>query len=170
MNYFKGPDDIVGAFCFMKKFLYLRINAIVSILTCTAFYFYTMSGDLKSTTAYEMAFAIFSLLLFGIPVIHNLLLIHIYRNYYPHKAIGKSLRVWNIILSILCSCIFLICFVTIVTYPDHKVKEEKKVELLMTFILTAVLCITTAIQIIGSFRLIKIVKENARLQLEASFI
>lgn len=37
----------MGGFCFMKYFLYLRINAIVSILTCMVFYFYTMLGNMQ---------------------------------------------------------------------------------------------------------------------------
>jgi uncharacterized membrane protein YhaH (DUF805 family) len=154
---------------FMKKFLYLRVNAIVSILACVVFYLYTMSGDLRSLQTSVMYFAIFSLLLFAVPTIHNLLLLHIYRKYYPETTIPKSLGIWNIVLSIVCSFYFLVFVVTIASYPIRRFREEQKPEVLMTFILTAVLCITTLTQIIGSFRLIKIVKENARLQLEDSF-
>jgi hypothetical protein len=129
-----------------------------------------MSGDLRSQTKYVIGFSIFSLLLFAVPTIHNLLLLHIYRNYYPETAIPRSLRIWNIVFNILCSFYFLVFVVTIASYPTRHFREEQKTEALMTFSLTAILCITTLTQIIGSFQLMRIVKENARLQLEESFV
>jgi hypothetical protein len=105
----------------------------------------------------------------GLPVLHNLLIIFIYRTYYPDRKISTALRILNIVLNIICILDLVLFIYTIATFPVRQYPQDARLEAYINFAITAFLCITTTVQIIGSFRLIKIVKENARLQLEASF-
>ena len=152
----------------MKKFLYLRINALIGIIACIVLLCYTLSA-IEHVKTHVFLFVLFSLSMLGLPVLHNLLIIFIYRRYYPGKEIKNVFKTLNFIFSIFCIIILLIFITSVAIFPTQTFREEDKPLAYMTIAITALLCITTTIQIIGSFRLIKIVRENSQLQLEASF-
>jgi hypothetical protein len=154
----------------MKKFLYLRINALAGIIVSLVLFFYSMSADIQGLKVSSLGFVLMGLFAFGIPVLHNLFLIFIYRRFYPAKEPGRLIGIFNIIFNIVCIVDLLIFITSIVIFPTYNFREEDKPDALMNMVLTAVLSITTTIQIIGGIRLIKIVRENAQLQVETSFV
>lgn len=113
---------------------------------------------------------VFSLIILGLPVLHNLLILFIYRRYYPNREVSKALRILNIILNVICIFDLIVFLITTAASTTRAYPNEDKLQTYIDFTIVALLCITTTIQIIGSFRLIKIVKENAQLQLEDSFV
>lgn len=153
----------------MKKFLYLRVNSIVGILIFVVF----LCAVLFDTSNPQTSFLVDTLpylLVFGIPSLHNVLILFIYHKYYPGKAIPKLYSSLNLVFNILCIIDLLLFVFLFDTISQGYVEAEWDKTLYFVFALTIAESITTLIQIIGSFRLIKIVKENARLQLENSFV
>lgn len=153
----------------MKNFLFLRINALVGIIAGIVLLCYTLSAAIEHVT-YVFLFVLFSFIMLGLPVLHNLLIIFIYRRYYPEREISKALRILNILLNIICIFDLVVFIFSAATFSTSKYREDDKLEAHMMLAVTVLLCITTTIQIIGSFRLIKIVRENAQLQLEDGFV
>ena len=154
----------------MKKFVYLRINALVAIIAGIILLCYTLSAAFKGMQTHVFLFVTVTLIMLGLPIIHNLFIIFIYRRYYPGKEIGRFLSILNITLNIICIFDLVIYLYTTATFTTDSYRAADRVEAYMTFAVTALLCITTTIQIIGSFRLIKIVRENAMLGVEESFL
>lgn len=129
---------------------------------------YTLTGTKQVT--YVILFLLFNFIMLGLPVIHNLFIIFLYRTYYPDKNIPRAIEILNIAFNIICILDVLIFIFTAVTFSTHRYPENLKQEAYMTLSLAMFLCITLTVQVIGSFRLIRIVKENAQLQLEDSFV
>jgi hypothetical protein len=155
----------------MKNFLYLRVNALVGISASLVIFALTLSYAIltREDLPYPLAVVgLVFLILFGIPVLHNLLIIHIYRRYYPAKDIPKPVGILNISFSILCLIelgwwLFNYYYVG----PTIDFQSERA---FTTTVFVIILLITILIQITGSFRLIKKVRAAARLQLEDSFV
>jgi hypothetical protein len=154
----------------MKKFLYLKRNAIIGITVTIVLCFNSMSAGMQETKISSIVFVLLHLGLFGPPLFHNLLILFIYNKYYPEREIGKPFRTLNTILNILCSINLLIYIFSVAISSTHEYKEADKLATYMSVALSVVLCITTAIQIAGSYRLFKTIRENAQLQLEDSFV
>lgn len=138
---------------------------IVSIIS----FYYTIVIALRNPPSNRLLAELTMLVVCGLPFIHNLFIIFIYRKYYPEKEILKSHKIFNKVLSILCLLdlllILLINF-SLIMYIIRKIGDQITTNVLILF---SILSITIVIQVTGGFRLIKIVRENARLQLEASF-
>jgi hypothetical protein len=171
LNYFEGPDGTAGAFFIMKNFVYLRINAIVGIVASLALFALALSYTIltKHKNPYPKAVLVLILLaIFGMPVFHNLLIIHIYRKYYPAKEIPKFSRILNVVCSIWCliQLLFWLAGFYFKT-PDLDFHIER---IFITFVIFMIYLITLLIQVTGSFRLVKKVKSGASLQLESSFV
>jgi hypothetical protein len=155
----------------MKNFLYLRVNAIIGILISLAILALVLIYMLRpgEKLPYSMAamLAVF-LMAFGVPVFHNLLIIHIYRRYYPAKEIPKPVRILNIVCSILCIIEFMWWLVNFYYWGstiDFQIERT-----LIIFVFVMIFLTTLLIQVTGSFRLIKKVRAAAHQQLESSFV
>lgn len=155
----------------MKKFLYLRVNAIVGIIASLAILALALSYSIltKQGLPYPKAVMVLILLaIFGIPVFHNLLIIHIYRKYYPAKEIPKFTRILNTVCSILCLIEFVWWLVNF--YFWGSVLDFHTERVFITFVISMIYLITLLIQATGSFRLVKKVRTGASQQLDNSFV
>ena len=155
----------------MKKFLYLRVNAIVGIVASLAILALALSYSIltKQALPYPKAVMVLILLaIFGIPVFHNLLILHIYRKYYPAKDIPKFTRILNTVCSILCLIEFVWWLVNF--YLWGSVLDFHTERIFITFVISVIYLITLLIQGVGSFRLVKKVRTGASQQLENSFV
>ena len=157
----------------MKKFLYLRVNAIVGI---TASFALTLIGLFGIITRADrqlpfIVFIIAYLLLFMLPAVHNFLIIYIYRKHYPAEEIPPISRLLNTVFSILCLIdLLLLVLALLFEAPKNDFSEINSLRIWTTISCMIILVITIGIQITGSFRLIKKVRAEARRQLESSFI
>jgi hypothetical protein len=153
----------------MKKFLYLRVNAIIGIAVSIISFYYTITTGIRTPGADRLLVELLFVLVYGLPLFHNLFVVYIYQKYYPEGEIGKPHKVINLTLSILCllDLLLLIAFIcSLIIYIIHNVGD--RISLIMMFFFS-ILSITMLIQVIGGFRLIKVVKKNVRLQLIDSF-
>ena len=169
MNYFNVLRLNRGTF-FMKKFLYLRVNALVATVISIVLFYNTMSADRGNTDTSLLLSVLGFLGIYGLPVLHNLLIIFIYRRFYPDKEVRRPHRWINTILSILCLIDLMIFIFFINMFSVNSFREDDKLEVFIIVTLLITLSITTVVQAVGSFRLIKIVRENVRMQLKDSFI
>jgi hypothetical protein len=161
----------MGGLFLMKNFLYLRVNAIIGILASLVIFALALSYAIRTREdmPYPMAVMVFVLLiLFGIPVIHNLLITHIYLKYYPAKEIPKFSRVLNIICCILC--VIELGWWLVNFYNSGPTIDFQSERAFTTMVFVIILLITILIQVTGSFRLIKKVRAAARHQMESSFV
>jgi hypothetical protein len=154
----------------MKKFLYLRINAIAGIIASIISFWYTIATGQQALKSDFFFFLIFFLLIYGIPFFHNLFITFIYRKYYPEREIPRLNRVLNVILCVLCVLDMLAFIALTYSLTDYTVSKNDPMDPSIMISLFVTLSITTSLQIIGSFRLIKVVRDNVRLQLESSFV
>lgn len=103
--------------------------------------------------------------IYVLPVLHNLLIIFMYRRFYPDKVIRKPHRMINAILCGLCLLDLMIFIFFINMLSVNSFKEDAMLSVFILITLLSILSITTVVQVTGSLRLIKIVRENAHLQL-----
>jgi hypothetical protein len=153
----------------MKKFLYLRVNAILGIAISIISFCYTITTGIRNPGMNRHLVELLLVFVYGLPLFHNLFVVYIYQMYYPEREIRKPHKVINLTLSILCllDLLLLIAFIcSLISYSMHNIGD--RIMYIMMFFFS-ILSITMLIQVIGGFRLIKVVKRNVRLQLIDSF-
>lgn len=149
----------------MKKFLYLRITAfiiIVGIVALLAFSIYFWIGHFNIKFWYRTALV---LVIFAMFACQSVLILFIFRNYYPDKEISRTYKVCyhvSAIYSIIWSLVF-------IGGTVYDVAKSYKMDTISMLVLS-VSIITTFIQFFGGRRLLKTIRRNARQQLENSFV
>lgn len=157
----------------MKKFLYLRVNAILGIIASSALILLSIYG-LFTRLDRELPLYIFILsilLLFALPAVHNYFIIYLYRKHYPAVEIPLLSRILNTVFSILSSIdLVILTLALIIEAPKNDFSANNLPRIWTVICIMIILIITILIQVTGSFRLIKKVRAAAQLQLEDSFV
>lgn len=156
---------------FMKKFLYLRIMAITSAVLLAVF----MVGMLLSWHNYSKRGELLSFFgseaIFGILLCHCILSIVIYHKYYPANEIPRIVILFYRLAEVGCwLCLLILLGATIaLTFSEDdfitSVKENYR-----AIIVGIIFLVVFIVQLAGGRKLTKTIRENARLELENSFV
>jgi hypothetical protein len=148
----------------MKKFLYLRITAIIAIMHVTAIMIYIISGWIGHFNYRNWYWLVLNEGLLALFLCQSFLVLFIFRNYYPDNQITKTYKICYH-LSATFALIFNIFFILAVIFEVTNGKPITVVPILVISFMT----ITTMVQFVGGWRMIKTIQRNALLQLESSF-
>lgn len=153
----------------MKKFLYLRVNAVVAIVLAliTGFYYITIARPNVFYTDFEWVGIL--LLLFAVPIIHPIHSLYVYKRYYPHTQLWRPHNIIDTILAIASLLVWIMYLFLAIQLWLSVMRGTIQLQIHLMAVLFTLLCVTTMTQVIGSLRLIKVIKRNARLELESSF-
>jgi hypothetical protein len=161
----------------MKKFLYLRIVAIVTlvaIITYIAFIVYFWLTRISSSNWYIPAL---SLTVLALLASHSIIVLFIYHKYYPDKEINKAAMTYYR-LSVICCWILngLLLLSIVITMAIAMTFEQSPDPVLSGkrpeysfHLYTFLSAIIIGVQLIGGQRMLKTIRQNARHQLENSF-
>ena len=149
----------------MKKFLYLRITAIILIVAVFAlmvYLVYLWMGHFNYT--YLVRFVLIQVML-AMFSSQSVLILFIFRNFYPDREISKTYKIFyllSVIFTILCNLFF-------IGGTLYDVVKGHGVDTIPMLILVFLIS-TALIQILGGRHMIKTIRRNVHQQLENSFV
>lgn len=150
----------------MKRFLYLRIVTIISLVLSIS----CMILIVFNWSKWNFKMEWYKFLLDESPVVpfclHGITLIFIYQKFYPDKELPKGIVLFFNIVSIICLILLGLLLFSILWVIYMKISTVRNTVLL---VLVFVVILLQVIQIIGGRHMIKTIRQNVRKQLENSF-
>jgi L-asparagine transporter-like permease len=158
----------------MKKFLYLRIIAVITAAILVFFMFTTLMAlyiQASNKSLWDLLMYEAFLLLF---ISHSTIILYLYKKHYPDIEIPGNTSFWYI-LSVIAgwlAVIFIIFIIIGMSFPTEKRHGQTNIDRghLIVLIIISLLGILLIIQLSGAMRMVKTIQKNARQKLEDSFL